>query len=580
MTSTIEPPSSSRFLYLLLICLVASLGGLLFGFDTAVISGAEPLFTGEFRLDPDREGFVASAAIIGCFFGALMAGVLADRFGRRKVLMLSALLFIVSAVWCWYCHISTELVWARLLGGLGIGIASLTSPLYIAEVSPPGLRGRLVALQQLAIVLGILGAFFSNTLVNGAGLSAPEKWRWMFLMAVFPAVVFAVLIFAVPESPRWLMKQGFIEKARAILTRLVGASEAEAELAQITEAIAHEGASLSEILKPGLRLALFVGVTLAIFTQITGINAIMYYAPKVFTAAGFGTGAAYWCSVGVGLTNLVFTLLSMAVVDRLGRKPLLLIGATCMGLALAAVGYSFSTSSLFSEMDLRNLPSLARSLREPGDPVSVWVSTQIAPETRKLAADYVQMEKDKSQSKVIGDKLIPAIVGELNQLLKNPALWVPARFTGIQLAPEAQSLAGQKLAGEALARLNRMLLESAYPESLQKKATHRGINGWELLVGVLAYVGSFAFSMGVVGWVVISEIYPTRTRGRAMSVATAGVWGACYLVSLTFPALLARIGSANTFWTYAAMCVLAILFVWRFVPETKGRSLEDIEKSW
>ena len=440
-----------HFLYLLLICLVASLGGLLFGFDTAVISGAEPLFTGEFKLDPDREGFVASAAIIGCFFGALAAGVLADRFGRKKVLLLSAFLFVVSAVWCWLCRTPTELVWARLVGGLGIGIASLTSPLYIAEISPPRIRGRLVALQQLAIVLGILGAFFSNTLVNGMALPDAEKWRWMFLMAVFPAVVFAVLIFPVPESPRWLMKQGFTDKARNILYRVASGPEAEAELAQITEAIAHEGASLGELFKPALRLPLFVGVTLAVFTQITGINAIMYYAPKVFTAAGFGTGAAYWCSVGVGLTNLVFTLLSMAVVDRLGRKPLLLIGATCMGLALTAVGYSFATSSP---------------------------------------------------------------------------------------------------------------------------------NSWELLIGVLAYVGSFAFSMGVVGWVVISEIYPTRTRGRAMSVATAGVWGACYLVSLTFPALLARIGSARTFWTYAAMCVLAILFVWRFVPETKGRSLEEIEKSW
>jgi SP family arabinose:H+ symporter-like MFS transporter len=221
-------------------------------------------------------------------------------------------------------------------------------------------------------------------------------------------------------------------------------------MAQIRDALAHEGATLGELFRPGVRRALCVGTGLAVFTQVTGINAIMYYAPKVFTEAGFGTAAAYWCGVWVGLTNLVFTLASMAVVDYLGRRSLLLIGATCMGVALLFVGYGF----------------------------------------------------------------------------------------------------------------------------------HAKLSGPALLGGVLAYVGSFAFSMGVVGWVVISEIYPTRIRGRAMAVATAAVWGACYLVSVTFPGLLAWVGSSATFWTYAAMCVGAILFVWWLVPETKGRSLEDIERAW
>ena len=457
MTTNRTSSPVGRFLYLLVICLVASLGGLLFGFDTAVISGAEPLFTKEFALKADMEGFVTSAAIIGCFFGALGAGFLTDRFGRKKVLLLSAILFIVSAAWCYVCQTAMELVWARLVGGLGIGIASLTSPLYIAEVSPPKIRGRLVALQQLAIVLGILGAFFTNSLVNGMDLADPAKWRWMFLLAIFPAAVFAVLIFPVPESPRWMTKQGFKDKARGVLARVVSDEEADAEMAQITDAIAHEGGSFGELFKPSLLRALFVGVVLAVLTQITGINAIMYYAPKVFTGAGFGQAAAYWCSVLVGITNLVFTLLSMAVVDKLGRKPLLLIGSVCMGAALAWVGYGF----------------------------------------------------------------------------------------------------------------------------------HTGVTGASLLIGVLAYVGSFAFSMGVVGWVVIAEIYPTRTRGRAMSVATGAVWAGCYLVSLTFPILTDDKGPLGktacpelAFWLYAAMCVVAILFVLVFVPETKGRSLEEIEKSW
>jgi sugar porter (SP) family MFS transporter len=343
---------------------------------------------------------------------------------------------------------------------LGIGIASLVSPLYIAEISPPRIRGMLVALQQLAIVLGILGAFFSNSLVLHTALADAAKWRWMFAVGAFPAVLFLLLIFPVPESPRWLTKQGLADKARAILVRVVGEGEAAAEMAQITDAIAHEGGTWVDLLQVkaqsgrfvGLLVhrALFVGITLMIFTQVTGINAIMYYAPKVFEHAGMGAAAAYKSTVWVGLTNLVFTLISMAVVDRLGRKPLLLIGATCMGTALAFVGYAF----------------------------------------------------------------------------------------------------------------------------------HAQLSGFGVLVGVLAYVGSFSVSMGVVGWVLVSEIYPTRMRGRAMSLATAAVWASCFLVSQTFPILVEEVGPAATFWTYGALCVVALLFVWRFVPETKGRSLEEIEKSW
>ena len=450
MAGAVSDRAEGNRAYLLFICLVASLGGLLFGFDTAVISGTEPLFTREYALGAKMEGFVTSSAIIGCFLGAWLAGALTDAFGRKRVLLLSAALFVVSSLWCWLTRTAAELVWARLVGGLGIGIASLTSPLYIADVSPPRSRGRLVALQQLAIVLGILGAFFSNTLVGGLTLDEPAKWRLMFLVAVVPAGLFLALILPLPESPRWLTKQGREQEACAILTRLAGARDAQAGMAQIRDALAHEGATLGELFRPGVRRALCVGTGLAVFTQVTGINAIMYYAPKVFTEAGFGTAAAYWCGVWVGLTNLVFTLASMAVVDYLGRRSLLLIGATCMGVALLFVGYGF----------------------------------------------------------------------------------------------------------------------------------HAKLSGPALLGGVLAYVGSFAFSMGVVGWVVISEIYPTRIRGRAMAVATAAVWGACYLVSVTFPGLLAWVGSSATFWTYAAMCVGAILFVWWLVPETKGRSLEDIDRTW
>jgi MFS transporter, SP family, arabinose:H+ symporter len=446
-TSSSSP--AGRFFYLLVVCLVAALGGLLFGFDTAVISGTVGFFQAEFALSAARTGWVASSALVGCFFGALVAGAISDRFGRKKVLLLSAVFFTVSAVWCGFSRTSTDLVMARLVGGLGIGIASLVSPLYIAEIAPPKIRGMLVALQQLAIVLGILGAFFSNSVVLHTDLTEAAKWRWMFGLGAFPAAVFLLLILPVPESPRWLTKQGAVEQARAILTRVVGEEEAGAEMAAITDAVSHEGATLQDLFKPGSVRAIVIGVTLMILTQVTGINAIMYYAPEVFKQAGSGAAAAFNDTVWVGLTNLVFTLLSMAVVDRLGRKPLLLIGATCMGLALAFVGYSF----------------------------------------------------------------------------------------------------------------------------------YAKLSGLGVLLGVLAYVGSFAFSMGVVGWMLVSEIYPTRTRGRAMSLATGAVWAACFAVSQTFP-IFKEISIAGTFWGYGALCVVAVVFVWRFVPETKGRTLEEIERSW
>jgi MFS family permease len=568
-----RPGAPGSFVFLLVICSVAALGGLLFGFDTAVISGSEVLFTREFGLSPEQEGWVVGSAIVGCFWGALAAGVLSDRFGRKKVLLVAAVCFTVSAVWCGLARSARDLVAARLIGGLGIGVASLVSPLYIAEISPPRLRGRLVALQQLAIVLGILAAFFSNSLVLQTSLADGAKWRWMLALGAFPAMLFLVLILPIPESPRWLTKQGRADQAQAILSRVAGSAEAEREMRLITEAIAHEGGSVLDLLKPGLRRALVVGVSLAVLTQVTGINAMMYYGPKVFETAGFGLRAAYWCSVLVGVTNLIFTLLSMAVVDRLGRKPLLQIGATCMGLALYAVGFSFATSSLFTERDIRDPAALVARVRAAADPVSAALRAQLSQDTNEVWARLAAPETTPKELRAV-------LVGALNRLLTHPTLYTPELRSWIRLSPTTAALGAQRPGGEQRARLNRMLLEDTYPEALTRKRYHRGLNGWEMLVGVLAYVASFAFSMGVVGWVVISEIYPTRTRGRAMAVATAAVWAACYLVSQTFPTLLARLGSAATFWLYGAMCVVALVFVTRCVPETKGKSLEEIEKQW
>jgi len=439
-----------RQTFLVLICIVAALGGLLFGFDTAVVSGAVGLFRDEFHLSAAMTGWATGSAIVGCMIGAAVAGPVTDAFGRRRVLLLSGAFFAASAIGCGLAGNVDHLVWARIVGGIGIGIASITSPLYIAEVAPAAIRGRLVTFQQMAIVTGILVAFFSNALIMRTALSDPEKWRWMFAVGAFPALAFIALVLLIPESPRWLAEHGRGGAARAILIRISGPAEAEQEMARISRAAESDDGSFSELLRPGLRRALVIATALAIFSQITGINAIMYYAPEVFKRAGAGDAAAFNSAVWVGVVNFLATIVAMNTVDRWGRKPLLLWGATFLAAALFAVGLAF--------------------------------------------------------------------------------------YTG---------------AGGAL-----------------------------VLVAVLGYVAGFAVSFGPVCWVIISEFFPTRTRGRAMSVATVALWGACYVVSQTFPILLERAGSAWTFWSYGIIAVVAAVFIAVCVPETKGRSLEEIERLW
>ncbi|HPA20839.1 MAG TPA: sugar porter family MFS transporter [Verrucomicrobiae bacterium] len=452
MPGTRNDPTRPRggVVYLTAICLVAALGGLLFGFDTAVVSGAVGFFRAEFGLSPSMTGWTASSALLGCMLGASVAGALSDGIGRRRVLLISAILFTASAIGCGVAGTARDLVIWRIVGGMGIGIASMISPLYIAEVAPARVRGLLVSLQQFAIISGILGAYFSNTLILHTGLGDAAKWRWMFAVGAFPATAFFALLLPVPESPRWLLKQGLDDQAARVLARVSGGADPAAQIAEIRDAIAHEGGSLRELLHPGLRRALWVGVVLAVLQQVTGINAILYYAPEIFKGAGAAASRAFNDTIWIGIFNLLFTIVAMFTIDRLGRKPLLVGGAIGMGISLLVLASAFD-----------------------------------------------------------------------------------ARASGI----------------------------------------------W-LLVVILAYVSCFAASLGPVVWVVMSEIFPTRIRGRAMSIATVSLWAGCYLVSQTFPMLIDAAGGATAFRTYAAFCAVAIAFVWLAVPETRGRSLEEIERAW
>lgn len=433
---------------------VAAIGGLLFGYDTAVIAGAIGFLQTKFQLSPAMMGWVASCALLGCMLGVMFAGSLSDKIGRKKVLMLSAVLFAASSIGTAIPESLTVFVIFRIIGGLGIGIASMLAPMYITEVAPADIRGRLVSINQLGIVTGILLIYFVNAGIASLydeAWNVSTGWRYMFGSGLIPSIIFLVFLFFVPESPRWLAKANKLDEAKAILSKINGNTKAEIEMAEIKEALLIESGSFSEIFKPGLRKALIVGIILAIFSQITGINAIMYYAPEIFKSTGDGSSSALMQTVLVGVINLLSTFVAIKYVDKWGRKALLMVGSAGMFLFLGIIGSAF------------------------------------------------------------------------------------------------------------------------YFNFLQ---------GYLVLISILAYITCFGISLGPLTFVVVSEIFPNRTRGRAMSVCIFALWGAVFLVSQLFPILLESIGSAFTFWIFMAMSFLAFIFVWTSVPETKGRTLEEIEKSW
>ena len=449
--------------YIWTIALVAALGGLLFGYDWVVIGGAKPFYEKYFQLTSSFQiAWAMSSALLGCLVGALLSGALSDRFGRKRLLILAGALFTTSAVGTALSNAFDVFVVFRLLGGVGIGLASNLSPMYIAEISPAEMRGRFVAINQLTIVIGILAAQLVNWMI---AQPVPETataldilnswngqigWRWMFGAETVPAVFFFLALFFVPESPRWLVKNGQDESARIVLSNIGGADYGSFELADIKKTLEHEIGKVHfrELLEPKMLKILLIGVTLAVFQQWCGINVIFNYAEEIFSAAGYGVSAILFNIVITGTVNLIFTFVAMFTVDRWGRRPLLLVGAA--GLAI-----------------------------------------------------------------------------------------------------------------------NYLLLGTGY--FFQSTGVH-------MLGMVVAAIGIYAMSLAPVVWVVISEIFPNRIRGAAMSVSVSALWIACFVLTYTFPFLNRGLGNAGTFWIYAGICVLGFLFVKTRVPETKGKSLEDIER--
>jgi sugar porter (SP) family MFS transporter len=438
--------SASTRLTVLAIAAVAALGGLLFGYDTSVISGAMLFLKGAFRLTDTQLEFAVAIALAGALVGSALAGALTDRFGRRTALILTGIGFALFAVWSGLATGLLTFVLARFFVGVCIGIASLVTPLYLSEMSPARIRGALVSLNQLAITVGIVTGYFVDY-----ALAESQNWRWMFITAVSPSLVLLVGMIFLPESPRWLVRAGFRERALENLYRLGRGAEAEAELKDVEDVLAQQRQGFGILLQPGFRVAVLVGIGLAVFQQITGINTIIYYAPRVLEMSGYPSAkAAIFATAIIGIANVLITVVSILLVDRLGRRLLLLVSTAGMGVALTLVGISF----------------------------------------------------------------------------------------------------------------------------------HRHSSGIAVFSEVIFYILSFGIGLGPVVWLLISEIYPTKIRGKAMSIATLSVWGANWLVAETFLSLINAAGPAGTFWIFAGICVLGFLFCLYFVPETKARSLEDIERHW
>jgi len=451
-----------RLGYVWLITVIAALGGLLFGYDWVVIGGAKPFFERYFHLtNAAQSGLANSCALIGCFVGALVAGALSDKFGRKRLLIASALLFAVTSLGNALAATFSVFVAWRMLGGVAIGLASNLSPLYIAEIAPAAMRGKLVAINQLTIVMGVLSA----QLVNWAlGHNLPEGatdefiqnswygqagWRWMFGITAIPASLFFIGMFTVPESPRWLAKNGKPDRARAVLSKIGGANYAAVALADIEATLVNEirKVNFRDLLEPRMRKVLLLGVVLAVFQQWCGINTIFNYAEEIFKAAGYDISTVLKHIAWTGSVNLAFTFVALGTVDRLGRRPLMLLGAAGLAVIYTILGFGY----------------------------------------------------------------------------------------------------------------------------------HQGVTGLPMLLLVLSAIACYSMSLAPVTWVVISEIFPNRIRGAAMAVAVAALWLACFLLTFMFPILNKALGPSGTFWLYAVICGLGFVFIWWKLPETKGRTLEQIE---
>jgi len=448
--------------YAIRVALTVALGGFLMGFDASVISGVVTFIEPEFNLSKIELGWSVASLTLTATLAMMVSGPLSDRLGRRPVLKIAAVLFAISAVASAVAPSFITLVAARMLGGFGVGAALIIAPMYIAEIAPATMRGRMVSFNQLNIVIGISAAFFTNYLILRLGQSdlawaealrlGEWNWRWMLAVEALPAIFYFVALFAVPESPRWLVMNGKDEDARRVLEKVTDGAQAERDIEAVKASLhaeqSTERASLRELFRPRMRLVLVIGISVAVLQQVTGINSVFFYAPMIFEQSGIGTDASFMQAVLVGLVNLVFTVLAILFIDRLGRRPLLGAGLTGIAVCMLLLSYGFASA-------------------------------------------------------------------EMNSTI--------------------------------------------------------------ILVGILGFVASFAISLGPVMWVLFSELFPNRIRGLAISFVGLINSAVSFSVQLIFPWELQNLGNSLTFLIYGLFAIVGLILLMRLLPETKGKSLEELE---
>jgi sugar porter (SP) family MFS transporter len=522
---------TSKQAYTIRVALIVALGGFLMGFDASVISGVVKFIEPEFQLTKLQLGFSVASLTLTATLAMMISGPLADKYGRKKILALAAILFTISAIGSALAPTFNFLVIARMLGGFGVGAALIIAPMYIAEIAPPKMRGQMVSFNQLNIVIGISMAFFTNYLILMWGQSDLEwamalkmgeyNWRWMLGLETLPAILYFFGLFSVPESPRWQIMKGQDEVALATLNKVVSAEEAQKQLDDVKASIktdrdgsvskpsfGERWAEIRSLIKP-MRLVLTIGIVVAILQQATGINSVFFYAPMIFEQSGIGTDASFIQAILVGLTNLVFTVLAILFIDRLGRKPLLIVGMAGIALMMFLLAYGFGSATYtLQEENFSELPD--------------GVNTE-------LLAPLVGKTFDDDVSYKIAIR-------------------------------------------EALGRENAGLYES------QLITAAITMNSTIILIGILGFVASFAVSIGPVMWVLFSELFPLQVKGIAISLVGFINSAVSYIVQQIFPWELDTFGSSTTFLIYGLFGALGFVFVLFVVPETKGKTLEELEK--
>jgi len=500
---------------------VVALGGFIFGFDASVISGVVSFVTTEFQLNEWQQGFVVSAPTLGAVIGSLFAGPLSDLYGRKKILITIAALYVISAILSAFAISYTMLVVARMIGGLAFASLVL-APMYIAEISPAKYRGKMISINQFNIVVGFSVAYFANYYLLKMSGGASELaislgitdnvWRWMLGLEIVPALMYLLLLFIIPESPRWLICNGQQQKAKPILFKLFPEQDSQQLIDEIEQQRGDGSppltSRLKELFSKNMRLILVVGLVVGICQQITGVNAVYFYAPSIFEQSGIGQDAAFSQAIWVGVINVVFTIIAMLLIDKLGRKPLMLIGLAGVVISMSIAAYGFHQASYqLTNQSVKNLTN--EQVKESVEPM--------------IGVIY---QTDLAFKKALDDNL-----------------------------------------GKDVAR--------RYQAELIQAAAN--INPLLIMMGILGFVASFAVSLGPVMWVLLAEIFPNHLRG--VGIAFVGLINSAvsFTVQFVFPWELANIGTALTFFIYGVFALIGFFLVYKLLPETKGKSLEELE---